>query len=191
MQWKKPFDDKVIQNIQEIAIDLCQEVMNTKLAYLQSDEINLLLVDYENLESQPWFNAEIQKITSVSASLASSKFSLKEGMEVTFDSRVFIVPPLEVNNYFVWRQQDAVRNSIQAVAQSAFSSKELRGLNNSQLQELLWFDKQINWSKLPTVYKRGFCIIKKNGEWIADKKIPEFSKNRKYVNRFVPELRLK
>ena len=118
----------------------------------------------------------------------------------TFDSRVFNIPKEEVANCLLWRQQDATRNSIQAVAQANFPHKLLQGKNTNELQELLWQEKNINWNDTPTHLKRGSCCIKVKEEtvingnnvtrskWIIDNEIPIFSQDRDYVeNRIVFE----
>lgn len=76
-----------------------------------------------------------------------------------FDSRVFTIPdPTEVENYFIWRQQDCVRNSIQSVAQSLYSHKELHKKNSSDLQEMI-FQKGINWNDYDAGLKRGRMLL--------------------------------
>ena len=232
----RPFDDVLIKSMQDTAKYLCENVMGCKLAYTQSDEISLLLVDYEKIETQAWFDNNLQKIVSVAASMATMAFnqafkdniinyidshinidgSLKDGLfEYTdtlikaknkgamFDARAFILPKEEVNNYFIWRQQDATRNSIQMVAQSNFSHKELQGKSCNVLQDMLHEQKGLNWNDCPTVYKRGSCIIKiedgitqydevgnicgytERTKWIVDKEIPIFTQDRDYINKYV------
>ena len=232
----RPFDDVLIKSMQDTAKYLCENVMGCKLAYTQSDEISLLLVDYEKIETQAWFDNNLQKIVSVAASMATMAFnkafedniinyidshinidgSLKDGLfEYTdtllkaknkgamFDARAFILPREEVCNYFIWRQQDATRNSIQMVAQSNFSHKELQGKSCNVLQDMLHEQKGINWNDYPTVYKRGSCIIKiedgttqydevgnicgyaERTKWIVNKEIPIFTQDRDYINKYV------
>ena len=120
-------------------------------------------------------------------------------MKAQFDARAFVLPPSEVVNYFIWRQQDATRNSIQLVAQSLFSHKELMRKNTDQLQEMI-FQKGINWNDYPTYYKRGLCYVKKptkvrtvidmkdlskteiiRNRWVPDYDIPIFTQNRSYI----------
>lgn len=190
MKWNKPFDIDFIKNMQEMVIELCQEIMNVKMVYLQSDEASFLLVDYEKIETQPWFRNEIQKLCSVVAGFASSKMSLKIGREAVFDARVFVIPPFEVCNYFIWRQRDWIRNSIQMACRAHFSQKQIHGLNSKELQDKLWKDANINWSEYPVHLKRGSCIVNKDDGWVTDNEIPDFTKDRKYVNQFIPELNL-
>lgn len=238
--FKRPFDEILIQSMQETAKYLCENIQGCKLAYTQSDEISLLLVDYEKITSQAWFENNLQKIVSIAASMATMKFNkvfeskVKEYIDVLFhlqdldieneylktlnkaidkgamfDARAFILPKEEVCNYFIWRQQDATRNSIQMVAQSEFSHKELHGKNCNQLQDMLHEQKDINWNDYDPVYKRGSCIVKEDyiisvpvggmmgeGEeetiwrtrWTVDEAIPIFTQEREYIERFVGEV---
>ena len=236
----KPFDDILIKSIQDTSKYLCENIMGCKLAYTQSDEISLLLVDYEKLGTQAWFDNNLQKMVSVAASMATMAFNnffmrevLEEEFEwkagftpqsvmiqerhqkyidnlktainkgAMFDARAFILPKEEVNNYFIWRQQDATRNSIQMVAQNNFSHKELQGKSCNALQDMLHEQKGINWNDYPIVYKRGSCIIKvydgitqydevgnicgytERTKWIVDKEIPIFTQDRNYINKYV------
>jgi tRNA(His) 5'-end guanylyltransferase len=78
----------------------------------------------------------------------------------SFDARVFTIPlEEEVVNYFVWRQQDTVRNSIQSVAHSMYSTNKLKYKNGSEMQEMI-FQKGINWNDFAPRYKRGRFISK-------------------------------
>jgi tRNA(His) 5'-end guanylyltransferase len=83
------------------------------------------------------------------------KFKMAE-----FDARAFQIPFIdEVENYFIWRQQDAVRNSISSVAQSLYSPRELNGVKTDQMQEMI-FQKGINWNDYDFRMKRGAVIGK-------------------------------
>jgi len=185
--WNKPFDMDFIHDMQDMSVELCKEIMNVKLVYLQSDEASFLLIDYEEIQTQPWFRNEVQKLCSITAGFASSKMSLIMDREAIFDARVFIIPPLEVCNYFIWRQRDWIRNSINMVARTNFSQKEIHGMNTKEIQEKLWSEKNINWNDYPIILKRGSCILKRE-TWIVDNEIPDFTKNREYINQFIPEL---
>ena len=215
---KRPFDDKLTKVMDITAQKLCKEVQGCQMAYVQSDEISLLVTNYEDLDTQSWFDNNLQKMVSISAAIASSTFTFESwriwmggvmapvGLEsikpAMFDARAFVLPKEEVCNYFLWRQQDATRNSVQMVARSLYSHKECTDKNNSQLQEMI-FQKGQNWDKYPTSQKRGRCIVrqltnkpainKKTGEaisairseWAVDNEIPIFSQDRYYVEKFV------
>jgi tRNA(His) guanylyltransferase len=201
---KRPFDRDFMSVMKETAIEVCKEVQGAQLGYVQSDEISVLLIDYKKLDSDGWFDYNIQKMVSVSASIATAAFNqayLVHGSDPQkfglFDARVFNVPREDVCNYFIWRQKDATRNSIQSVAQANFPQKQLTGLGCDKLQEKLFQEKGINWGEdfLPDE-KRGTGIIKVPDtnrldtqpmrlRWIADPATPEFTKRRDYVEEYV------
>ena len=195
----KPFDDKLIEAFWETCKFLGENIMGAKLIYHQSDEISILITNYDTIQTDSWFSNNLQKMASVSASMAAAKFnevirkSYPDKELAFFDSRAWIIPQDEVNNYFTWRQQDASKNSISMAAFANFAHKDLHGLSGNQLQEKLFSEKGINWDKFPTWKKRGACIIKKEylkenairRRWETDLDIPLFSKDRNYVERFV------
>jgi len=183
-RFKRPYDDVLINAMDETAIYLCNKIQGAKFAYVQSDEITIAISDMDSIESQMWYDGNIQKITSVSASMATVAFNrfmiLNEMMDsalnsrdidklladtsimqfAEFDSRVFQVPTIdELINCVLWRQQDATRNSIASVAQSLYSPKELHGVSCDQMQELI-FQKGTNWNDLDPKLKRGRFIDK-------------------------------
>lgn len=73
--FKRPFDDVLIKTMQETAKCLCENVQGCQLAYTQSDEISLLLIDYQRFETSAWFDYEIQKMCSISASMSTMAFN--------------------------------------------------------------------------------------------------------------------
>lgn len=165
---EKPYAEKLVRWMDYTAKCLCKDIQGVKFAYTQSDEISLLLTDFEGLQTEAWFDGNIQKIVSVAASIATANFNAfrlfdehadrDRGMAL-FDARAFTIPDrIEVANYFIWRQQDAVRNSIQMLAQSLYSQKELQGKNSSMLQELT-FQKGKNWNDVAVRNKRGGFVV--------------------------------
>ena len=203
----KPFDEDLIEAMDSTAIYLCKNIQGAKLAYVQSDEITIVMTDFDTLQTDAWFDGEVQKIVSVSASMATREFNrvriiqqLANGIDIKyilngklaeFDSRVFTIPfKEEVLNNIIWRQRDCVRNSISSVAQSLFSHTLLTGKNQSDMQEMC-FEKGVNWNDFPEKQKRGRVIVKrqinypsKNGgepyirnEWKSIA-APDFNKDR-------------
>ena len=73
--FERPFDDILIKAMQETTKYLCENIQGCVLGYTQSDEITLILVDYKNLESSAWFDYEVQKMCSISASMATMAFN--------------------------------------------------------------------------------------------------------------------
>lgn len=73
--FNKPFDDVLIKTMQETTKYLCENVQGCVLGYTQSDEISLVLIDYQNLNTSAWFDYEVQKMCSISASMATMAFN--------------------------------------------------------------------------------------------------------------------
>ena len=73
--FQKPFDEILVKSMQETMKYLCENIQGCVLGYTQSDEITLVLVDYQRFESSAWFDYEIQKICSISASMATMVFN--------------------------------------------------------------------------------------------------------------------
>jgi tRNA(His) 5'-end guanylyltransferase len=73
--FKKPFDDVLMQAMQDTMKYLCENIQGCVLGYTQSDEITLILVDYKKLNSEAWFDYEVQKMCSIVASMATLEFN--------------------------------------------------------------------------------------------------------------------
>lgn len=161
----KPFDFRVIEDMQNITRKLCKDISGSIFGYTQSDEISILLQDFATNNTEPWFGGNIQKIVSISASLATLYLAQFRPEPIygsaVFDARVFSLSTrAEVANYFLWRQQDAVRNSISMAASAYFSPSQLQYKNSNDRQEMLWSQKGVNWNSYPTIAKRGSMIVK-------------------------------
>lgn len=164
---KKPYDPRLMQLMIDTTKFLVEET-NARCGYTQSDEITLVWVT-ASFESEIFFAGKLQKMVSVVGSLATAFFNKnladripeKGNQMPVFDNRVWQVPTLyEAVNAFIWRQQDATRNSIQSAARAVFSHKECNNKNTSDLQEML-FQKGINWNDYPSSFKRGTFIRNK------------------------------
>ena len=70
----RPFDRNLIHIMQKTMLALCEQIQGCVLGYTQSDEITLVLVDYQRMESMAWFDNQVQKMCSVAASIATSAF---------------------------------------------------------------------------------------------------------------------
>lgn len=236
---QRPFDQGLMEDMNKTTEYLCQNIQGAKFGYVQSDEISILITDYDDITTHAWFDGNLQKMASIAASLATAKFnqlrmarSTWEGSDIAgyleqddienfklahFDARVFQIPyQEEVINYFIWRQQDASRNSVSSVAQSLYSPKELHGKKTNEMQEMI-FQKGINWNDYTPREKRGSVIRKvqetfvKNQEllgvsmlsdssasvrmqgetytrskWKADPETPIFSQEKDYLRLLMP-----
>lgn len=236
-----PFDQGLIDDMDKTAAFICENIQGAKCAFVQSDEISILVTDFDKLETSAWFDNNIQKMCSVSASLATAVFNrqrvqryycdpewdratgpnIRDHYEVgcdlddemiransivnymppinyiaMFDSRVFQLPTKsEVMNYFVWRQQDTVKNSISTVAQTMFSHKELHGKNGNDKQEMMFQKNGTNWNNLNPKLKRGRMIVKEVYEkepnvmrtrWSSIAP-PIFTKDFIFLNNLIPD----
>lgn len=163
----RPFDER-FKDLMVHATKYLVEETNALVGYRQSDEITLCWYS-DDIKSQVFFDGRIQKMTSILAAMATARFNRllseylpdKAHLMPTFDCRVWQVPTLEeAANVFVWREQDAVRNSIQMVGQANFSHKQLQGKGCNEIQEMLFQEKGINWSNYPAWARRGTYVRK-------------------------------
>jgi tRNA(His) guanylyltransferase len=158
----RPFDARMSLAMKQTALALAKET-GANMAYTQSDEITLCWHSTDP-KSQIWFDGRITKMTSQLAAQATLFFdrnipsSTWRDRLPTFDARVWTVPTrTEAANVFVWREQDATKNSISMAASHYYSPKALHGLSGSDKQELL-FVKGVNWNNYPSFFKRGTYI---------------------------------
>lgn len=200
---------------------LCKEIMGAQFAYGQSDEYSFLFTDFQSEESEMWFNGNIQKIVSVASSIFTAHFN-EAWRDITamselrklapavalFDARLFVIPSYtEVINYFVWRQNDATRNSLSMFAQSFFSAKELHGKNGQAKHDMLHGIGQ-NWNNCSTEFKRGRVIQRvestrqvtfthkatkqqitrevSESAWARNLEIPIFTKDHSFLGALIP-----
>lgn len=238
---ERPFDLGLMEDMNKTTEFLCQNIQGAKFGYVQSDEISILITDYDDISTHAWFDGNLQKMSSIAASLATAKFNQlrmarfarNSGIEpkyrdesyiaeseienfklAMFDARVFQIPyQEEVFNYFIWRQQDATRNSISSVAQTYFSTTELKGKKTNVMQDMLMVQKEINWNDFSPREKRGALIRKVERQfvrkdidpiddgktyaidkgniytrnvWEADPETPIFSKDKDYLKELMP-----
>ena len=136
--------------------------------FTESDEISLLFAPGEDT-----FGRKVRKYNSTLAGEASAAFSLELGRVATFDCRVVPLPNIEkVQDYFLWRQEDAHRNSLNShcywmLRKEGKSVQEatsmLEGQSVSYKNELL-FSRGINFDQLPSWQKRGVGLWKEQYE---------------------------
>ena len=130
--------------------------------FTESDEISLLFHEEENT-----FGRKVRKYNSILAGIASAAFSLQLGQVVALDCRIVPLPNIErVQDYFLWRQEDAHRNALNAHCywllrkegmDANQATAELEGKSVSYKNELL-FSRGINFDKLPSWQKRGIGV---------------------------------
>jgi len=179
-KFEKPFDLTFAEGIDYVAACLFREIQNARFCYMQSDEVSVLLIDYNKFDSQQWFGGEYSKMISISASIAAAAATHKFNTELSFDSRIFPIPERDVLNYFIWRQRDATRNSIQMVARKHCSHKECHKKNLDELQELIFLNED-NWNNYSNYFKRG-RVFDKDG---LNVNIPIFTQDISFLEKYL------
>lgn len=206
-RFKKPYDEVLNNSLNNVMKYLCENIQGAKFAERHSDEISILVTDFDTITTDAYFDYNVQKICSIVASMATAEFCrqlAKLGRKEchfgdwdneerildwdekwpNFDARCFNIPEHEVSNYMWWRMLDSKRGSINMTGQANFSHKELQGLTCDQIQEKLWQEKGINWAKLPQGQKIGFICERKE----IEKPIPAGPRKGEKVMRSVWEV---
>lgn len=230
----KPFDDIFMDVMQATAEYLVKEIQGCKFAYVQSDEISLLLTDYDTYDTEAWFDNNIQKIVSIVAAKASVFFNQRFGLNSidynirskeegtydrvysnklleagaslpVFDARAFNLDKDEVCNYFIWRQEDCIKNSISMIARTCFSDKELHGKSTIERKKMIEEEDIYINDKFELYKLRGTAIYYKvsitpydseadnldsikgvlSEKAIIDKNIPIFKEDRYFIEKYV------
>lgn len=203
-----PFDSNLQSAMDSVAIDLCEGIQASVIAYVQSDEVSVIARPYRKDSSAPWFDGNVVKICSVTSAMAAVRMTIASpavfgtAKPALFDSRAFVLPRDEVVNYLIWRQSDALRNSVQMLARSRFSHKKLTGLSCNEMKEML---RGVGdpWEARSSGSRQGRVIVKvwkdqvvtyvdkrtgitnstpsRRSEWIVDREAPLFVEDRSYV----------
>ena len=177
---ERPYDEKFMEAMDTAAIAVAMEAMGCKLAYVQSDEISGVLTDFDKLNTEAWFDYNLQKMDTVAASTATIAFYMKrleQGVTkpAKFDARFWSLSDrYEVMNNFVWRQNDAIKNAKQALGQSLFSHKELNKVHTDKIVEMAK-EKNVDFYSLNKGFTNGRLIYKQERiqrevvrhEWIS------------------------
>ena len=159
---RRPYDERLSSCMHATTRALIEE-FHPLVGYTQSDEITLAWHLPSDSRSQYPFDGKLQKLCSVLAGFASATFarealtSLPEKQEQVphFDARAWQVPTLaEALEVFAWREDDAVKNSVQMAARSVASHKDLDGKGRKDQLDIL-HSAGIKWNDYPAFFKRG------------------------------------
>lgn len=190
----RPFDRDLMSAMDQTLLTLCQEIPGVRLGYTQSDEISLLITDWVHGEPVPgnptglrreelWAGGTYAKLVSLSASIAAQAFAavrFDQGHRkpAVFDSRLFAIGGSDprgrdaVLDYFRWRQQDAVKNSISMAAHEHFTPRELHGVKSDQKLAMLE-EAGKPWSELPMGFRSGRAAYR-----VRDRRITTYRDKR-------------
>ena len=175
-KFEKPFSKTFINMMNETAKYLCENISNAKLAFVQSDEISILISDKD--KGDCFFKNRLCKIQSICASMATAKFNqlaylnelkrsdkaediiAKSGL-YQFDCKAWNVPTKnDVYAWFLYRQIDCVRNSKQQLVQTYISPKKLNNLTTDEQIALLKSERGIDWNDYSEGEKYGRFIYR-------------------------------
>ena len=191
---KKPFDirfrDAMVQTVER----LMNADFRVVYGYTQSDEISLLF----HLEADT-FSRKVRKLNSLLAAEASVAFSTIMGVNACFDCRVIPLPNWGlVEDYFLWRQEDAHRNSLNSYCywelrkdglSPTEANRQIKGISNGEKNELL-FRHGINYNDLPSWQKRGtgvyFVDVPIEGRNPITDEVRQSIRHRLFVNYELP-----
>ncbi|MCQ2560956.1 MAG: guanylyltransferase, partial [Clostridia bacterium] len=170
-KFEAPFDTRFRDMMTETVKQLMNCGFRVVYGFTESDEISLLFHPKECT-----FGRKVRKYNSVLAGVASAAFSMQLGQPGIFDCRIVPLPTVQrVKDYFLWRQEDAHRNSLNAHcywmlrrngASVREATRQLEGQSVSYKNELL-FQNGINFADLPNWQKRGIGVYFKNYEKIG------------------------
>jgi tRNA(His) 5'-end guanylyltransferase len=161
---RRPFDERLSRLMIETTRFLVQET-GAPSGYTQSDEISLVWYA-ENERKEIFFGGRIHKMVSQLAALASVYFNSrlaeylpeKAQSRPLFDARVWSVPTVdEAVNAFIWRQQDAVKNSVSMAAREYFSHAGLHERTGKEMRAML-LQKGVVWEDYPGFFREGTFI---------------------------------
>lgn len=158
----RPYSEPLKSIFDAVCKYLLQNVQGCKMIYHQSDEISLVLSDLDSPMTSAWFDNNLQKLASISASMTTAVFNKiawenykdLSNTSALFDARAFAIPEGDLPNYIIWRQQDWIRNSVSMLARSIFSHKMLHGKNTADVKEMLK-ESSTPWENIDPVWKYG------------------------------------
>ena len=191
---EKPFDILFRDAMIYTVVRLMNAGFRVVYGYTQSDEISLLL----HFDADT-FSRKVRKLNSLLAAEASVAFSIRMGIEACFDCRIVPLPNWKlVEDYFLWRQEDAHRNSLNSYCywtlradglSPADANKRIKGISNADKNELL-FQHGINYNDLPTWQKRGvgvyFTDIPVEGRNPLTGEVRQSVRHRLFINYELP-----
>lgn len=162
---KRPFDPGLVELMIGTTARLIEE-FHALVGYTQSDEITLVWAPHPD---QP-FGGKYQKLTSILAATATGFFQKnlarclpeKADANPSFDCRVWQPPNMdEAYMNFIWRQDDALKNSVNMAAYEYFSHKQLMGVGNKVKLDMLR-EKRVDWNDYPAHFKWGTYVKAEN-----------------------------
>lgn len=201
----KPYDFKLAECMHSTMIRLCHEIEGALFAYHFNDEIILVARNDQNLDTSPWFDNKVQKICSITSSIATSHFddcatsiNLNLTGDPIFYSQIFAVPNImEAINTIIYKQQNNFLYSVQSSCLYELLKKYekntikemLSGLNMDEKIDLLQQECNVDFNNYPVSFRRGTACYKipkivnetiKN-KWFINNDLPIFTKDQSFL----------
>jgi tRNA(His) guanylyltransferase len=167
----KPFCSKFSEVMLSITLKLCVDIEGSVLAYQHNDEVVIVSVNDQNPDTMPWYNNRVQKISSITSSIATLHFARRSVEmelnlmgEAIFSAQVFAVPNvMEAINTLIYTQQHNFHSSVQFACfyhlLDKYDKETIRnmitGLSLDEKIELLRQECQIDFYQYPTAFRRG------------------------------------
>jgi tRNA(His) 5'-end guanylyltransferase len=207
---EKPFCTELAEVMSSTMLQTATEMQGCVFGYHQSDEITFVLRNDQSLDSEPWFDNRIQKMSSIASSLVTlnfnrnlSKYNLNVVGDGLFDARVFPVPSIaEAVNNLIGRQKDGIRNAISQAARHELhtvlgrktSLKLTEGKTTAQRKDLLFehcgidyddyysssFRHGIATYKVPSIISTAKGDVQRN-KWVLNYNIPNFMEDKDFL----------
>ena len=204
---EKPYCTKFAEGMLSATLKLCMEIEGALFAYQHNDEIVIIARNDQSLETEAWYDNKIQKICSVTASIATTHFKNYMGSsdlnllgDPIFTSQVFAVPNIaEAINTIVFKQQQNFHTSIQFACFYELLKKHdrntikemLSGLSVDEKIDLLGEECDIDFNQYPHSFRRGAACYKvpkiveggtvKN-KWVINPELPIFTKDQSFLS---------
>jgi tRNA(His) guanylyltransferase len=201
----KPYSDKFSECMLATTLKVCSEVEGAVFAYQHNDEIVVVARNDQSMETAPWFDNKLQKISSITSSIATLQFNtylssldLNLMSDPCFYSTVFTVPNIsEAINTIIYKQQQNFHTSLQL---SCFyellkkydkdTIKEMvQGLSFDEKVELLSQEADVDFNKYPAIFRRGAACYKTpkvigdnmKNKWVINADLPIFTKDQSFL----------
>jgi len=202
----KPYCPKFSECILSTTLRLCSEIEGAVFAYQFNDEIVLIARNDQSPDSTPWYDNKIQKISSITSSIATLHFNNCVNQlginligEPVFTSQVFVVPNIaEAINTIIYKQQYNFHLSVQFACMYELlkthdknAIKEmLSGLSIDEKIDLLYQECKVDFQEYPSPFRRGASCYKvpkvtENGmknKWFVNLDIPIFTKDQSFLS---------
>lgn len=202
----KPYCPKFAEGMLSTTLRLCTDVEGAIFAYQHNDEIVIVARNDQTNETNPWYDNKLQKICSVTSSIATmhfNEFATANGLNMmgapVFTSQVFTVPNIaEAVNTIIYKQQQNFHTSIQSACLYELIKKYdknnikdmMAGLNVDEKVDLLHQEADINFNDYPVSFRRGAAAYKvpivsgesMRNKWYLNLEPPIFTKDQSFLS---------